>query len=84
MPPVLEVTGVKQDSVELRALCSAQDPPSAWRLHCRLREELIAFLRELEGGRYLPRQRVAVAHEADRPSLAGSTRESDAAQVIES
>jgi small-conductance mechanosensitive channel len=83
VPPVLEVTGVKQDSMELRALCSAKDPPSAWRLHCRLREELIAFVRELEGGRYLPKQRVAVGHEGDGSSHAGSTRESDAAEVVE-
>ncbi|HJU06390.1 MAG TPA: mechanosensitive ion channel domain-containing protein [Nitrospiraceae bacterium] len=57
--PVLEVTGVKEDTMELRALCSAKDPPSAWRMHCRLREELIAFLKELEGGRFLPKHRVA-------------------------
>jgi small-conductance mechanosensitive channel len=86
VPPVLEVTGVKQDSMELRALCSAKDPPSAWRLHCRLREELIAFVRELEGGRYLPRHRVAVRHEGEESSLAGSpreSRESDAPEVVE-
>lgn len=55
---VLEVTGVKEEMMELRALCSAKDPPTAWRLHCRLREELIAFLRDLEGGRFLPKHRV--------------------------
>jgi hypothetical protein len=63
---VLEVTGAKEDAMELRALCSAKDPPTAWRLHCRLREELIAFIRDLERGRYLPKHRLAWQPEGDR------------------
>jgi hypothetical protein len=65
---VLEVTGAKEDTMELRALCSAKDPPTAWRLHCRLREELIAFIRDLEKGRYLPKHRLAWQPEDDRPA----------------
>ena len=52
--------------MELRALCSAKDPPTAWRLHCRLREELIAFVRDLGNGRFLPKHRLAWQPESDR------------------
>lgn len=68
--PVLEVTGVKGDTMELRALCSAKDPPTAWRLHCRLREELIAFIRDLESGRFLPKHRLAWQPDGDRQAVA--------------
>ena len=67
---VLDVTGVKEDTMELRALCSAKDPPTAWRLQCRLREELIAFIRDLEGGRFLPKHRLAWQPEGDRQAVA--------------
>ncbi|HWF59014.1 MAG TPA: mechanosensitive ion channel family protein [Nitrospira sp.] len=63
---VLEVTAIKENTLELRALCSAKNPPTAWRLHCRLREELIAFVRDLESGRYLPKHRLAWQPEGDR------------------
>ncbi|MDI3464023.1 MAG: hypothetical protein OJF50_002844 [Nitrospira sp.] len=66
---VLEVTGVKEDTMELRALCSAKDPPTAWRLQCRLREELIAFVRDLENGRFLPKHRLAWQPEDDRQAV---------------
>ena len=74
---VLEVTGIKEETMELRALCSAKDPPTAWRLQCRLREELIAFVRDLENGRYLPKHRVAWQPEDDydRQAVAQAPRE---------
>ncbi|MEM8530956.1 MAG: mechanosensitive ion channel domain-containing protein [Chloroflexota bacterium] len=55
--PSVQVTNVSEEAIEVRALCSAKDPSTAWNLHCRLREELVAFVRDLEDGRYLPRQR---------------------------
>ncbi len=58
VPPILQVTSWTKDSVELRALCSAKDPSTAWTLHCDVRERLLAYLRDLEGGRYLPRERI--------------------------
>lgn len=67
---VLEVTAVKDDTMELRALCSAKNPPTAWRLHCRLREELIAFIRDLESGRFLPKHRLAWQPEEGRQAVA--------------
>jgi small-conductance mechanosensitive channel len=56
--PSVQVIGVDDETVEIRALCSAKDPSTAWDLHCRLREQLVAFVRDLDGGAYLPRQRV--------------------------
>ncbi|MAQ13810.1 MAG: mechanosensitive ion channel protein [Sandaracinus sp.] len=55
--PIVQVTEVGDETVELRALCSAKDSAKAWDLHCRVREALVAFLRDLDGGRYLPRRR---------------------------
>jgi small-conductance mechanosensitive channel len=57
VPPMLEVTEVLDRTVQLRALCSASDPGASWRLRCQVREGLVAFLRDHEAGRYLPRTR---------------------------
>ena len=56
--PTVQVTGCSDDSMEVRCLCHARNPGDAWDLHCEMRERLIAFVQELEGGRYLPRERV--------------------------
>jgi small-conductance mechanosensitive channel len=58
--PTVQVTGMSDETLEVRALCSAKDPSTAWVLHCRLREKLVAYVRDLEAGRYLPRQRLVV------------------------
>jgi small-conductance mechanosensitive channel len=57
-PPVMQVTGLTEEAMELRALCSAKDGKTAWSLQCAIREQLVAFLQEFHGGRYLPKQRV--------------------------
>lgn len=41
---VLQVTGTKERSAELRALVSAADSPSPWELSCYVREKLIAIV----------------------------------------
>jgi small-conductance mechanosensitive channel len=56
--PTVQVTGSGDETIEVRALCSAKDPSTAWTLHCRMREQLVAYVRDLEAGRYLPRQRL--------------------------
>jgi small-conductance mechanosensitive channel len=43
---VLQVTNTTDRTIELRALMSATDSPSAWELRCEVREKLIAFLQE--------------------------------------
>jgi small-conductance mechanosensitive channel len=65
--PNLQVIDAKEDVLVIRALCSAENAATAWNLHCRVREELVAFVREWDGGRYLPRSRVTVEGEAPAP-----------------
>jgi small-conductance mechanosensitive channel len=68
--PSVQMIGVDDETVELRALCSAKDASTAWDLHCRLREQLVAFVRDLDGGAYLPRQRVLSVEGEGQPSHA--------------
>jgi small-conductance mechanosensitive channel len=42
----LQVTGAGEQVLELRALMSAVDAPTAWDLRCEVREKLIAYLQE--------------------------------------
>jgi small-conductance mechanosensitive channel len=72
----LEVTDASDRAVELRAIMSAPDAGAAWHLRCRVRERLIAFLRE----RYpqsLPRLRAELGgdcqREAREEALAGGS-----------
>ncbi|PHN03271.1 mechanosensitive ion channel family protein [Flavilitoribacter nigricans] len=59
--PVMEVVSSSKDAIEIRALCSAKDASTAWKLHCKIREELIAYISRLNDGRYLARERVQIA-----------------------
>ncbi len=52
------VTDAKDRTLEVRALVSAQDASKQWDLRCQVREGLVAWLRQHEGGRHLPRVRV--------------------------
>lgn len=54
----LQVTEATDRVVTLRALVSSADAGKNWDLRCNVREKLVAYLRDLEGGRYLPQQRV--------------------------
>ena len=54
---VLQVTDSKRDSVEIRALMSAKDSPTAWDLRVFVREKLIQFIQENHPNS-LPRSRV--------------------------
>lgn len=59
----LQVSNTTDRTVELRALMSAPDAPTAWDLRCLVRERFVAFLQE----RYphcLPRTRVAESRES--------------------
>ncbi|MBN1823426.1 MAG: mechanosensitive ion channel family protein [Endomicrobiales bacterium] len=53
----LQVTNADARSVELRALMSTNDSPSAWDLRCDVREKLIGFLQKNYPDS-LPRQRI--------------------------
>jgi small-conductance mechanosensitive channel len=41
---VLQVTAANERTLELRALMSAEDSPTAWSLRCHVREKLIEFM----------------------------------------
>jgi small-conductance mechanosensitive channel len=43
---VLQVTNTSERTVELRALMSAADAPTAWNLRCEVREKLVAFIQK--------------------------------------
>ncbi len=43
---VLQVTNATDKTIELRALMSAADSPTAWDLRCEVREKLLEFLQQ--------------------------------------
>jgi small-conductance mechanosensitive channel len=43
----LQVTNAGEHVLELRALMSAVDAPTSWKLRCEVREKLVAFLKEI-------------------------------------
>ena len=53
----LQVTNTTEKTVELRALMSAEDSPTAWALRCEVREKLLDFLQQ-RFPQCLPRMRV--------------------------
>ncbi len=56
---VLQVTDAKQNGVEVRALMSAKDSPTAWDLRVHVREKLIEFLQK-NYPESLPKMRILV------------------------
>lgn len=59
---VLQVTNTTERTVELRALMSAVNSPTAWNLRCEVREKLIEFLQK-KYPKGLPRTRVELNKE---------------------
>jgi hypothetical protein len=57
---VLQVTDLKEHTVELRALASAADAGTAWDLRCEVREKLVAFV-QANYPDSLPRLRAVVS-----------------------
>jgi small-conductance mechanosensitive channel len=60
---VLQVTDASKEVIEMRALMSAEDSPTAWNLRCLVREKLIEFMQR-RFPESLPRVRVEL--EKDR------------------
>ena len=58
----LQVTGSGEHALELRALMSAVDAPTAWDLRCEVREKLVAYLQQSHP-ESLPRTREEVIQE---------------------
>ncbi len=53
----MQVTEMNERTVEVRLLVTARDPPTLFDLRVSVREKLIAWLQDLDGGRHLPRAR---------------------------
>ena len=62
---VLQVTDAKQNGVEVRALMSAKDSPTAWDLRVFVREKLIEFLQK-NYPESLPKTRVLIEGEGNK------------------
>lgn len=64
----LQVTDIKQDTVELRALMSATNSPRCWDLRCDIRERMLDWLQKTYPGA-LPKRRAVIAggDRADAP-----------------
>ena len=60
----LIIVDATAETVALRALISAADASKQWDLRVAVREGLVKYLQELDGGRYLPRSRVLLAENA--------------------
>jgi len=56
-PPLIELTEADGNSATVWIWMMATDGFTVWYLHNEVREKVIAFLRDHEGGRFLPRQR---------------------------
>lgn len=67
----LLVTDVTERTIQVRAMVTAADASRLWTLRCEVRERLVAWLRDYEGGRHLPRTRVEAGDDAAQ--RAGST-----------
>lgn len=59
---VLQVTGLTEKTMEIRALMSASDSPSAWDLRVKVREKLIDFVQR-EYPQYLAQARINLEKE---------------------
>ncbi len=64
---VLQVTDARQNGVEVRALMSAKDSPTAWDLRVHVREKLIAFLQK-NYPESLPKTRILVQNDGETDS----------------
>lgn len=58
--PTLQVEGITDKVIKMRCMCSGKDYPTAWNLHCEVREKLIKYVAELEDGIYLSKNRIRI------------------------
>ena len=63
--PVVQVTESDDETLQVRCLAGGDDPSTAWHMSCRVREKMFAWLREVEDGAWLPRERVVLANAGD-------------------
>ncbi len=58
--PVVQVTDVTEKGMKIRALCSGKDADTTFKLHCRMREKLVAFIAQYKDGKHLSKDRVEI------------------------
>jgi small-conductance mechanosensitive channel len=58
--PVVQVTDVTEKGIKIRALCSGKDAETTFKLHCRMREKLVAFIAKYKDGKHLSKDRVDI------------------------
>ncbi len=63
--PTVLVTDSDDETVLVRLTAGGESSSAAWRLSCRTRERLIAWLRDVEDGAWLPRRRVMLNGSVD-------------------
>jgi Small-conductance mechanosensitive channel len=73
---VLQVVESGSDTMELRALMSAKNSPTAWDLRCEIREKMILWLQKEYPGA-LPRNRVQVQMDQRQPMEPVQSMEQD-------
>lgn len=64
----IQVTVLTEHTMTARACVSSADAGKNWDLRCEVREGLVKFLKELEGGRYLPKTRREPPSDDRRPA----------------
>jgi small-conductance mechanosensitive channel len=69
---VIQVTNLTEKTMELRALMSASDSPTAWDLRVYIRENLVKFIRE-NYPESLPRSRVEIKENPPPPTSPSSS-----------
>lgn len=57
-PPLVELVEAEGEHAVIWIWLAGVDALASWYLHNEVREKLVAYLRELDGGAYLPRQRI--------------------------
>jgi small-conductance mechanosensitive channel len=68
----IQVTDARERVLEVRALISAKNSSDQWDLRVEVRERIVRWLQQYEGGKYLPRTRVVDVGDAkDGRPLAG-------------
>jgi len=66
--PKALVTDTSGDTITVRLTAAGATPSEAWSLSCRVRERMLAWLRDVENGRWLPVQRIHLRDGADAPA----------------
>ena len=65
--PELLVVDTHDDDIVLRMTAGGAEVSDAWLMSCDLREQMIAFIRDLDGGAYLTRTRVELDRDHETP-----------------